>query len=109
MYFIYGKCYPSSTVEQVLSQLTEPLHDTLSQPLPVDALFVCAERFVKRLEDTAFFPQIDAVVREEVSQFCQPDALRFKLEHELGEIPFSLRRFNLSQPHFESWRPLGVV
>lgn len=109
MYFIYGKWYPSSTIEQVLSQLTEPLHDTLSQPLPGDALFVCAERFVKRLEDTAFLPQIDAVVREEVSQFCQPDALRFKLEHELGEIPFSLRRFNLSQPHFESWRPLGVV
>lgn len=58
MYFIYGKCYPSSTVEQVLSQLTEPLHDTLSQPLPVDALFVCAERFVKRLEDTAFSPRL---------------------------------------------------
>ncbi|MBT0723115.1 hypothetical protein HH682_01400 [Rosenbergiella sp. S61] len=109
MYFIYGKCYSSSTTEQALSMLTETLHDTLSQPLPTDALFACARRFVKRLEDSAFLPRLDAVVREDVSQFCQPDALRFKLEHELGDAPFSLRRFNLSQSHFESWRPLGVV
>lgn len=109
MYFIYGQCYPSATTERALSLLTETLHDTLSQPLPTDALFACAQRFVKRLEDSAFLPQLDAVTREDVRQFCQPEALRFKLEHELGDIPFSLRRFNLSQPHFESWRPLGVV
>ncbi|MCX8959008.1 acyl-CoA reductase [Erwinia psidii] len=109
MYFIYGKGYPSFTPEQALVLLTEMLDDTLSQPLPTDALFACVGQFVKRLEDNAFLPQLDAAVREEVSQFCQPEALRFKLEHELGDAPFSLRRFNFSRPHFESWRPLGVV
>lgn len=109
MYFIYGKCHPTLTTEEVLSLLTKTLPETLNQPLPTDALFACAQHFVKRLEDTAFLPQLDAVVREEVRQFCQPDALRCRLEHELGATPFSLRRFNLSQPHFESWRPLGVV
>lgn len=109
MYFIYGKYFPSSSIEQVLNQLTEPLRDTLSQPLSVDVLLGCTEAFVKRLEDSAFLPQIDAAVREEVSQFCQPDMLRFKLEHELGENPFSLRRFTFTQPYFESWRPLGVL
>lgn len=109
MFYIYGNYYSSMTTEQALSLLTEKLHDTLNQTLPTDALLACAECFVRRLEDITFLPRLDAVVREEVKQFCQPDALRFKLEHELGDTPFSLRRFDLSRPHFESWRPLGVV
>ena len=109
MYFIYGKRYSTTSIEQALSFLTERVNDTLSLSLPTDTLLACAKCFVKRLEDPRFLSRLDALVREDVSQFCQPDALRFKLEHELGDAPFSLRRINLSRPHFESWRPLGVV
>ncbi|MBW5405810.1 acyl-CoA reductase [Morganella morganii] len=109
MYFIYGKCYPGITAEQALSLLTDTLDDTLNRQLSAENVLTCAAYFVKQLENTAFLPGLDPVVRKEIYHFCRPDALRFKLEHELGDAPFSLRRFDLSQPHFESWRPLGVV
>ncbi|WP_272533888.1 acyl-CoA reductase [Providencia sp. PROV212] len=109
MFLIYGKHYPDFNPNQSLSLLTEMLPSTLGQPLPLEALLTCAERFITRLKDPNFLPKIDEVLRNEIKQFCHPTALRFKLEHELGRSPFSLRRPHLSQPHFESWRPLGVV
>ncbi|HHR6028366.1 TPA: acyl-CoA reductase [Providencia alcalifaciens] len=109
MYFIYGKYYPSFNPEQSLNILTDMLPITLGQPLPLDALLACTERFITRLEERSFLPQVDEILRKEIRQLCHPQALRFKLEHELGNDPFSLRRFHLSQPQFESWRPLGVV
>ncbi len=109
MYLIHGECHPQMTAEQALALLNKSVPTTLSKPLPTEILLACAERFVARLADPTFLPEIAGSVREEVRRFCQPETLRNKLEHELGESPFSLRRRDFRKPRFESWRPLGVV
>ena len=81
----------------------------LSGPPRPETVFACAGRFIEQLKDHAFLPQLGPAYREEVRRFCQPDALRQKLEHELGDNPFSVRRINYREPLFEGWRPLGVV
>lgn len=109
MYLIHGERHPQMAAERALALLSKSVPTTLSKPLQPEILLTCAERFVARLADPAFLPELAGPAREEVRHFCQPDALRNKLVHELGESPFSLRRRDFRQPHFESWRPLGVV
>lgn len=109
MYLIQGKTYSSFTPEEAIDILTSGLDSTLSQPPRPETVFACAGRFIEQLKDHAFLPQLGPAYREEVRRFCQPDALRQKLEHELGENPFSVRRINYREPLFEGWRPLGVV
>ncbi|GLR09810.1 long-chain-fatty-acyl-CoA reductase [Mixta theicola] len=109
MYLIQGNFYTALSSEQVITLLTDRLSDTLSQPLPTETLLSCAGRFVRRLQNATFLPELDEVARAEIRRFCQPATLRSKLEHELGDNPFSLRRPDFKAPHFESWRPLGVV
>jgi hypothetical protein len=89
--------------------LTSGLDSALSQPPRPETVLACAGRFIEQLKDHAFLPQLGPAYREEVRKFCQPDALRQKLEHELGDNPFSVRRINYREPQFEGWRPLGVV
>lgn len=109
MFLIHGQCHDAMTAEQAIERLTARLPVTLRQPLPTEHLLACAGHFVARLNDATFLPDIDAGARHEIQAFCQPAALRDKLEHELGANPFSLRRIDFTQPHFEAWRPLGVV
>ncbi|HID1022506.1 acyl-CoA reductase [Klebsiella michiganensis] len=109
MYLIQGKTYSSFTPEEAIDILTSGLDSALSQPPRPETVFACAGRFIEQLKDRAFLPQLGPAYREEVRRFCQPDALRQKLEHELGENPFSVRRINYREPLFEGWRPLGVV
>ncbi|HDY3607689.1 acyl-CoA reductase [Klebsiella michiganensis] len=109
MYLIQGKTYSSFTPEEAIDILTSGLDSALSQPPRPETVFACAGRFIEQLKDHAFLPQLGPAYREEVRRFCQPDALRQKLEHELGENPFSVRRINYREPLFEGWRPLGVV
>lgn len=89
--------------------LTSGLDSALGQPPRPETVLACAGRFIEQLKDHAFLPQLGPAYREEVRKFCQPDALRQKLEHELGDNPFSVRRINYREPQFEGWRPLGVV
>lgn len=109
MYLIQGKTYSSFTPEEAIDILTSGLDSALSQPPRPETVFACAGRFIEQLKDQAFLPQLGPAYREEVRRFCQPDALRQKLEHELGDNPFSVRRINYREPLFEGWRPLGVV
>lgn len=109
MYLIQGKNYPSLTPEEAIAMLTSGLDSALSQPPRPETVLACAGRFIEQLKDHAFLPQLGPAYREEVRKFCQPDALRQKLEHELGDNPFSVRRINYREPQFEGWRPLGVV
>ncbi|HGV3498204.1 TPA: acyl-CoA reductase [Klebsiella michiganensis] len=109
MYLIQGKTYSSFTPEEAIDILTSGLDSTLSQPPRPETVLACAGRFIEQLKDHAFLPQLGPAYREEVRRFCQPDALRQKLEHELGDNPFSVRRINYREPLFEGWRPLGVV
>ena len=109
MYLIQGKTYSSFTPEEAIDILTSGLDSALSQPPRPETVFACAGRFIEQLKDHAFLPQLGPAYREEVRRFCQPDALRQKLEHELGDNPFSVRRINYREPLFEGWRPLGVV
>lgn len=109
MYLIQGKTYPSFTPEEALTLLTSGLDSALSQPPRPETVLACAGRFIERLKDRTFLPRLGPAYREEVRKFCQPDALRQKLEHELGDNPFSVRRINYREPQFEGWRPLGVV
>nr|WP_229655802.1 acyl-CoA reductase [Pantoea sp. 201603H] len=109
MYLIQGTVYSTLSSEQLIALLTADLNDTLSQPLRTEILLSCAEQFVRQLQNATFLPELDVASRIEICQFCQPKALRTKLEHELGDSPFSLRRPDYQMPRFESWRPLGVV
>lgn len=109
MYLIQGKTYSSFTPEEAIDILTSGLDSALSQPPRPETVLACAGRFIEQLKDHAFLPQLGPAYREEVRRFCQPDALRQKLEHELGDNPFSVRRINYREPQFEGWRPLGVV
>ncbi|QLP45691.1 acyl-CoA reductase [Klebsiella michiganensis] len=109
MYLIQGKTYSSFTPEEAIDILTSGLDSALSQPPRPETVLACAGRFIEQLKDHAFLPQLGPAYREEVRRFCQPDALRQKLEHELGDNPFSVRRINYREPLFEGWRPLGVV
>ena len=109
MYLIQGKNYPLLTPEEAIAMLTSGLDSALSQPPRPETVLACAGRFIEQLKDHAFLPQLGPAYREEVRKFCQPDALRQKLEHELGDTPFSVRRINYREPQFEGWRPLGVV
>jgi hypothetical protein len=68
--------------------LTSGLDSALSQPPRPETVLACAGRFIEQLKDHAFLPQLGPAYREEVRKFCQPDALRQKLEHELGDNPF---------------------
>ncbi|AIN17605.1 acyl-CoA reductase family protein [Yersinia rochesterensis] len=109
MYLIQSQIYKSLTLEQAISMLTHRLAIHLSRPCKPETVIKCAEHFIKRLNDNALLPDLDEGVRQEIIAFCHPDALCCKIERELGSNPFSLRRINFCEPHFESWRPLGVV
>ncbi|WP_202024315.1 acyl-CoA reductase [Klebsiella quasipneumoniae] len=109
MYLIQGKTYPSLTPDEALTLLTHGLDSALSQPPRLETVLDCAGRFIEQLKDRAFLPHLSPAYREEARTFCRPDALRQKLEHELGDNPFSVRRINYREPQFEGWRPLGVV
>ncbi|YCI30371.1 long-chain-fatty-acyl-CoA reductase [Erwinia sp. PK3-005] len=109
MYLIQGKTYANLTPEQTIALLNERLDNPQDYACHAEAVIACAETFIQRLQESAFIPQLDASLRQEIITFCQPTALRNKLERELGDNPFSLRRIDYQLPHFESWRALGVV
>lgn len=107
MYLVHGKLHPRFA--SAFAALTERLPEVLARPWRVDTVLTCAERFVERLHDRGFLPELEADARMELSAFCAKASLREKLARELGDNPFSLRRIDYRESRFESWRALGVV
>ncbi|MFC5474758.1 acyl-CoA reductase [Paraherbaspirillum soli] len=109
MFLAHGTMMPAAEADQVLTSLQARLPTTLAARFDGEAVLACAERFSDWvLQDTQAL-ELDAASRAALHAFCRRDALVAKLQRELGETPFSLRRIDYRSPHFESWRPLGLV
>ncbi|MEO9385026.1 acyl-CoA reductase [Chromobacterium phragmitis] len=109
MYLIDGALRADIDLDAALAALSGRLAGTLAEPLDVEAVLSCAERFADALTRTEHHPQLDAAARAELAALCRRETLRAKLERELGERPFSLRRPDYREARFEAWQPLGLV
>lgn len=109
MYLAHGTIMPLAEGDQVLASLQARLPMTLAASFDIELVLSCAERFSAALLQDEQLLNIDAASRAALHTFCRRDALAAKLQRELGETPFSLRRIDYRRPHFESWRPLGLV
>lgn len=109
MYLAHGKIIPAAEADGVLASLQARLPSTLASAFDVELVLECAERFSAAVLHETPTLHLDAGARAALHAFCRRDALAAKLQRELGEAPFSLRRIDYRRPHFESWRPLGLV
>ncbi|KLU17241.1 MULTISPECIES: acyl-CoA reductase [Xenorhabdus] len=95
--------------EQKIAQLRERLPDLLARPHTSEQVLDCAQRFAEYLVNLSEHPLFDAQTQRSLIAFCQREALEAKLERELGQNAFSLRRFDYNQNRYETWKPLGLV
>ncbi|PHM28491.1 acyl-CoA reductase [Xenorhabdus budapestensis] len=95
--------------KQKIAKLRTRLPELLSQPHSAEQVLECAQRFANHLAKMDDHPLFDAKTREALITFCQREALQTKLERELGQDAFSLRRFDYNQNRYEAWKPLGLV
>ncbi|MGQ5524100.1 acyl-CoA reductase [Chitinimonas sp. PSY-7] len=109
MYLVHGTLTASTEVDSVLASLQTRLPNTLAQPFDSEIVLSCAESFAQWVLNDGQSLDIDEESRAALHAFCRREALATKLVRELGETPFSLRRIDYRSPHFESYRPLGVV
>ncbi|WP_047258120.1 acyl-CoA reductase [Chromobacterium subtsugae] len=109
MYLIDGELRAQLTADDALAALRARLADTLAAEPDVEAVLSCAERFADALARAGGHPLLDEAGRLALARFCRREALQAKLERELGERPFSLRRHDYREARFEAWRPLGLV
>lgn len=109
MYLINGQLHDDCTLERALEQLYPDLPQRLARALDTATVLGAVATFAERLQDLHMTLPIDPEQRQSLIDFCQPDALRRKLERELGEQPGTLRRIDYRQSRFERWSPLGLV
>ncbi len=109
MYLLHGVLHADHAFDTAHATLRERLADTLAEPLDPETVLACAERFAAALSDGAPSALPDETARAQLAAFCRRPALQAKLTRELGGQPGSLRRTDYREPHFEAWRPLGVV
>jgi len=109
MYLINGQLHDDCTLDVALQQLDLDLPQRLARALDTATVLGAAAIFAERLQDPDMAMPIEPEQRQALIGFCQPDALRRKLERELGEQPSSLRRLDYRQSRFERWSPLGLV
>ncbi|MDC9581491.1 acyl-CoA reductase [Xenorhabdus sp. PR6a] len=95
--------------EQKIAKLRERLPELLARPHTSEQVLDCAQRFAEYLTNLSEHSLFDRQIRQELIAFCQREALAAKLERELGQNPFSLRRFDYNQNRYETWKPLGLV
>ncbi|CAM3408528.1 putative Long-chain-fatty-acyl-CoA reductase [Xenorhabdus nematophila ATCC 19061] len=95
--------------EQKIANLRERLPELLAHPHSSEQVLACAQRFADYLSGLDKHPLFDAKAREALIAFCQRETLQTKLERELGQNAFSLRRFDYNENRYESWKPLGLV
>ncbi|OKP03675.1 acyl-CoA reductase [Xenorhabdus eapokensis] len=94
---------------QKIAKLRERLPELLAHPHTSEQVLNCAQRFAEYLSHLGEHPLFDAQTKGSLIAFCQREALEAKLERELGQNPFSLRRFDYNQNRYETWKPLGLV
>lgn len=109
MYLINGQLRTDCDVTSALKLLHEDLPRRLDTPLEVSTLLTAVQAFTELLQRAGHDLPLDAEQRQVLIDFCQPQALQFKLERELGLRPHSLRRIDYRQTRFERWSPLGLV
>ncbi|WP_445496243.1 acyl-CoA reductase [Photorhabdus sp. SF281] len=109
MYLVNGKMISDLEPVAVLAELKSSLADTLACPPSVQQVLDCAGRFADSLDTVASELALNTATIAALRSFCHRGSLEAKLRHELGEHPFSLRRFDYTQPRFETWQPLGLV
>ncbi|WP_434631055.1 acyl-CoA reductase [Chromobacterium sp. CV08] len=109
MYLIDGELRADLELDAALAALRGRLADTLADTVDVETVLSCAERFADALAASPRHPLLDDPARADLAAFCRRGTLRTKLERELGERPFSLRRPDYREARFEAWQPLGLV
>lgn len=109
MYLINGQLSADIDLDQALVQLHQTLPQSLRTPLDSATVLAAAAHFAQQLQSAMPALPLDDEQRQALINFCQPQALQYKLERELGEQADSLRRIDYRQAHFERWCPLGLV
>lgn len=109
MYLINGQLSADVDLDQALVQLHQTLPQSLRTPLDSATVLAAAAHFAQQLQSAMPALPLDDEQRQALINFCQPQALQYKLERELGEQADSLRRIDYRQAHFERWCPLGLV
>ena len=109
MYLIDGELAEPVDVDEVIAALSAQLPRVLSHAFSSETVLACADRFCDLIDEGGLPVVLDAPLLLELRDFCRREALEARLRRELGEQPMSLRRFDYCQPHFEAWRPLGLV
>lgn len=109
MYLINGQLRETCELEAVLARLQTDLAHHLSTPLASCTVIDAATCFADRLNSADHALDLSAERRQALIDFCTPEALRTKLQRELGVQHDSLRRTDYRQSRFESWSPLGLV
>ncbi|OTA20596.1 acyl protein synthase/acyl-CoA reductase RfbN [Xenorhabdus beddingii] len=100
---------PEPLAGQKIAELRRRLPELLARPHTSGQVLDCAQRFADYLSTQDDHPLFDAQARTALIAFCQRNALETKLERELGQNAFSLRRFDYNQNRYEAWKPLGLV
>ncbi|WP_085707569.1 aldehyde dehydrogenase family protein [Pseudomonas sp. B35(2017)] len=109
MYLINGHLRDDCTLSDALEYLRTELPQRLATAVRSTTVIAAAAALAERLRDVSALPILEAEQRQALIDFCQPSALREKVERELGEQPDSLRRTDYRQSRFERWSPLGLV
>ncbi|WP_237387822.1 acyl-CoA reductase [Xenorhabdus sp. Sc-CR9] len=97
------------SAEHKIADLRERLPELLAHPHTSGQVLDCAQRFADYLSGLDDHPLFNAKAREALIAFCQREVLQTKLERELGQNAFSLRRFDYDENRYEAWKPLGLV
>ncbi|MDR0218925.1 MAG: long-chain-fatty-acyl-CoA reductase [Enterobacteriaceae bacterium] len=107
------------TEQQRIVTLRNRLPELLARPHSAEQVLECAQRFADylvsvnehSLPDASFLNTyfLNTSQRETLIAFCQRETLQAKLDRELGQDAFSLRRFDYNQSRYEAWKPLGLV
>ena len=109
MYLLNGQLHRTCSVEAALQDLQPQLPQHLATTLDSATVFNAAARFAERLRGAQTDLPLDTAQREALIDFCQPEALAYKRQRELGSDADSLRRIDYRHARFEAWRPLGLV
>lgn len=109
MYLINGQLHETCSLDTALEQLRQDLPKHLASRLESPTVIHAVGELARRLRHNQPALPLDADQRQALIEFCQPQALRHKLERELGDHHDALRRFDYRQPRFERWSPLGLV
>ncbi|MFJ2319096.1 acyl-CoA reductase [Pseudomonas sp. NPDC087817] len=109
MYLINGQQHDVCNFDNALENLEAQLAQQLSTPLDSHTVIEAAAHFALNLRSADITLPLTIEQRQALIDFCEPQALRRKMQRELGTQPGSLRRFDYRQARFECWSPLGLV